>query len=275
MMIVKSTGEKVAYKAEKIAETLRRVGAKPELVQHVTQNVTARVKAGMTTKAVYAIVRAELRKESRCFAHRYNLREGLLKLGPAGFKFEKYVASILQAYQYEADTPRDEIMGKCVRHEVDVIAAKGGKRMMIEVKFRNKFEDPVTLKDAMSTWARWIDLNEGATQRGTALYDEVWLVTNGRFSDRAFEFGTCKGIKLVDWNSKDHSLARMVDHTVLYPVTILDELKQWELEKFSQKGLMLCRQVTTKKPGVLAESTGIPLERAQSIIDRCKEVVAG
>src|SRR5688572_22750722 len=98
MNIVKSDGTRVPFKTDKISETLKRIGAKDDLVSHVVQKVTAKVKDGMTTSEVYAIVRKELHKENRCIAHRYNLRAGLLKLGPAGFKFEKYVASVLQAY---------------------------------------------------------------------------------------------------------------------------------------------------------------------------------
>jgi len=274
MMIVKSTGAKVPFDIAKIAGTLRRIGAKEDLVSHVTQKVAAQIRHNMTTREVYRIVRTELRKESRCIAHRFNLRDGLLRLGPAGFKFEKYVAAILEAYQYAAETPRDDIKGKCVQHEVDVVATKDGRRVLIEAKFRNKFNDPVTLKDAMSTWARWVDLNDGATA-ARPRFDEVWIVTNGRFSDRAEAFGSCRGVRMIDWNSKDHSLARMVDHNILYPVTVLDGLKQWELEKFSEKGLMLCRQMSKKLPRQLAQSTGITETRAQSIIDRCREVVSG
>ena len=274
MMIIKSTGERVPFRAEKISETLRRIGAKEETIQHVAQKVTSRVRDGMTTRDVHRIVRKELHREDRCMAHRYNLRSGLLKLGPAGFKFEKYVASILQAYQYAALVPDGEMRGLCVMHEVDVIAEKNGRRMLIEAKFRNKFDDPVTLKDALATWARFGDLQDGAKAGTCPKFDEVWIVTNGRFSDRAAQFGTCKGMRMVDWGSPDHSLARMVDHAVLYPVTVLEGLRQWELERFSDKGLMLCRQLTTKKPTQLAQATGISGDRAAAIISECKEIVA-
>ena len=98
MLVTKANGDKVRFKPEKIVDTLRRIGAKEDLINHIVQKVMGKVKDGMSTKEVYGFVREELRKENRCLAHRYNLRAGLLKLGPAGFKFEKYVASILLAY---------------------------------------------------------------------------------------------------------------------------------------------------------------------------------
>lgn len=274
MLVVKANGDKVLFEPAKIVDTLRRIGAKEDLVNHIVQKVTSQVKDGMTTKEVYAAVRRELHKENSCLAHRYNLRSGLLRLGPAGFKFEKYVASILQAYEYESDIPKDELAGLCVMHEVDVIAKSPSRTIMIEAKFRNRFDDTVTLKDAMATWARLIDLREGSKAgKATPHFDEAWIVTNGRFSDRAHQFGVCKGIQMIGWSSTEQSLARMVDHAALYPITVLDSLKQWELEAFSKKNLLLCREIAGKKPGPLATSTGIPIDRMKSIMDTCKEIV--
>ena len=274
MIIVKNNGDRVQFKPEKIADTLRRIGAKEELISHVVQKVTAAVKDGMSTGEVYAEVRRQLRKEDKCIAHRYNLRAGLLKLGPAGFKFEKYVASILQAYEYKTEIPENELHGLCVMHEIDVIARSPSRTIMIEAKFRNRFDDTVTLKDTMATWARLIDLREGAKGgKNTPYFDEAWIVTNGRFSDRAHQFGVCKGIQMIGWSQTEQSLARMVDHSALYPITVIESLRQWELDAFSKKNLMLCRELASKKPVPLAASTGIPLDRVKSLVDSCKEIV--
>jgi len=271
--IVKSKGEKVHFNPDKIRQALIRAGARPETIKHVIDRVTAKVKEGMTTRVVYRIVGSELRKEDRCIAHRYNLRKGLLKLGPAGFIFEKYVASILEAYGYDAVVPKDEIKGACVVHEVDGIAKRNKSIVLIEAKFRNKFEDTVTLKDAMSTWARYQDLQAGAKKGFCPAFNEVWIVTNGQFSDRAQQFSDCKGLRTVGWNSKVHSLAKMVDHEALYPITVLDELKQWELDAFTDHGYLLCRQVAKKDPILLAKSIGIPQQQATRIVRDCKDIV--
>ncbi len=276
MTIIKANGEKVPFRPEKIVETLKRIGAKDQLISHVVQKVTGGIKAGMTTQEVYALVRKELHKENRCIAHRYNLRSGLLRLGPAGFKFEKYVASILKAYEYDAEVPRDDLIGLCVRHEIDVVAKTKSRTIMIEAKFRNRFDDTVTLKDVMSTWARLIDLREGSkTNPKTPFFHEGWIVTNGRFSESAHQFGVCKGMKLIGWSEPSESLARMVDHAALYPITVMEHMKDWEMEKLAKKNIMLCREMAAKRPAALAETTGIPIDRTKSLIDTCKEIVAG
>ncbi|MEA3249279.1 MAG: hypothetical protein U9Q03_02890 [Patescibacteria group bacterium] len=273
MKIIKSTGERVEYDPTKIRKTLLRTGADAKLVDRVIKRVSKRVTRDMATKRLFAIVRRELRRESRHLAQRYNLRNALIKLGPAGFKFEKYVSSILNAYEYKAHVPQKDLVGLCVNHEIDVIAEKDGRRMMIEAKFRNRFGDKVKLKDTMATWARFVDLCDGSRKNKSCPHlDEVWIVTNGAFSDRSLQFGLCKGIDLVGWSTKQHSLATLVDHASLYPITVLDGLQQWELDKFSDIGLMLCREVATKSPGRLSGRTGMPRQRIANIIEQCKEV---
>lgn len=274
MKIRKNTGKLVEYNPNKIRKTLKRAGAKKEIIEHVLGQVNRSMHDGMSTKELYRIVKRELKKESRHIAHRYNLRSSLLRLGPAGYKFEKFIASILRAYHYEAENPKKELRGLCVQHEIDVIARKDTKAIMIEAKFRNDFNDSVNLKDTMATWARYLDLLEAAESGLCEHFDEVWIVTNGRFSNRARQFGVCKGMHMVGWNSRGKSLARMVDHTTLYPLTVLDHLRQWELDRFSSRGIMLCREVATRDPEKLAKMLDLPLQRAKRIVADCKGVVA-
>jgi hypothetical protein len=274
MDIIKSNGERVIFNPNKIRKTLRRAGARTETVEKVIEAVTPLVSDGMTTKQVFRVVRRELRKVSRRVANRYNLRNALLKLGPAGFKFEKYVASILTAYQYQTELPTDELPGLCVRHEIDVIARKNGRTVMIEAKFRNRFGDTVNLKDTMATWSSFLDMVEGSKMGKCPKFDEIWIVTNGRFSERALQFGTCRGMHLVGWGAEEHSLPRLVDHAALYPITVLDDLRQWELDGFSENNLMLCREIAGSDPAKLANKAKIDGDRAKKIVDACQDVIS-
>ncbi|MBN1585450.1 restriction endonuclease [Candidatus Uhrbacteria bacterium] len=274
MEIIKSTGQRVEYDREKIRQTLRHAGASDRTIRQVLPRVEEKITDGMTTRRIYSILRREIRKSNPALAHRYNLRNALLKLGPAGFQFEKYVASILKAYQYETEIPDRELLGLCVRHEIDVIAKREGKTVMIEAKFRNQFGLTVSLKDVMATWAAFEDLVDGSKTGKCPRFDELWVVTNGRFSERAYQFGVCRGIRMVGWGSEEHSLARMVDHTALYPITVIDGLRQWELERLFKNDLTLCREVAGRNPADLARQLDIPKERVQKIILSCQEVIS-
>ena len=274
MEIIKSTGPRVEYDQKKIKQTLRHAGATNELIKKLIPRAEAKFCDGMTTRQIYSILRRELKKMNRPLAHRYNLRNALLKLGPAGFKFEKYVASILNAYQYEAEVPEQEFLGLCVKHEIDVIAKRDGHTAMIEAKFRNRFGLTVSLKDTMATWSAFQDLVEGSQSGTCPQFDELWIVTNGRFSERAYQFGVCRGIRLVGWGAEEHSLARMVDHTALYPITVIDDLKQWELDRLFEHGLMLCREVAGRDANKLSKQLKIPQERTRKIVKACREVIS-
>lgn len=276
MEVIKSDGSRAEFDIEKVKRSIRNTGASEDLVERVANDVAGEVTDGMTTWDLYRMVFDRLSSESACFACRYNLRSAILRLGPAGFKFEKYVAAILRAYNYEAYVPDEEFEGSCVSHEIDGIAEKDGRRMMIEAKFRNRYSDNVNLKDVMATWSRFIDLVDGAALGKTPKFDEVWIVTNAKFSDRAMQFGVCKGIHLVGWDvPKERSFAGMVDYRALYPVTVLDKLKKSELESLAEHKLLLCRDVMNVEPDELEGKLGFSSARAEELVKMCVDVVEG
>lgn len=274
MYIVKSSGASEIFNPEKLRGGLRRAGVPEALVDRLTHSVSERIRNGTTTKRIATLVHEQLKRENLAGMYRFTLHEALLKLGPAGFKFEKYVGAILEAYGYQVEYP-PELRGACVDHEVDIIARKDGATVMIEAKFRNNFQHFVRLKDTMATWSRFQDLKEGAAAGDTPHFDEVWIVSNGRISSRSKKFGTCKGIRMLGWNyPKSASFASFVDHTALYPVTVLHELSQRELERLSGRNLMLCRQIAGMTPQRLARSAKLSVGRAGRIIEASKIVAA-
>lgn len=277
MEVIKFDGTRAPFDPGRVRKSVMRTGASRKLADEVVSAIQGRMHDGMRTKEIYAMVREELEKRNVCFACRYNLRDALLKLGPAGYKFEKYVASILRAHQYDAHVPEEEYQGSCVLHEIDVIAEKDGRRVFIEAKFRNDYRDVVNLKDTMATWSRFLDLVDGAAVGTCPHFDECWIVTNARFTERAAQFGTCKGIHMIGWNTpQERSFAQLVDIVALYPVTVLtDHVTQSELESLSDQGIMLCKEAIEFDPENLAARTDLSPKRSAEIIDMCRTVVDG
>jgi hypothetical protein len=276
MNIIKNNGDRVPYDPSKISSSIKRTGAADRIVKHVVEKVSNRVKDGMTTAKVYAIVREELKEEDLCTACRYNLRNAILRFGPTGFLFEQYVTSVLKSHTYDAHVPEEELEGSCVKHEVDVIAEKNGRRMFIEAKFRHEYKGVVNLKDTMATWSRFLDLVDGAALGNCPHFDEAWIITNARFSDRATTFGTCKGMHLIGWNyPQGRTFAGMVDYNKLYPITVLDEMTDDEIQQIAETGTTLCREMTELEPDSLAQRTGISPGRAEELIKLCAIVIEG
>ena len=91
MEIVKSTGEKVLYDEDKFCTSLARTGAPQELVEEVCDVVDKHLTPGMTTLDIFRKASTYLMKRSPHIGIRYNLKKGLMELGPAGFRFEQFV----------------------------------------------------------------------------------------------------------------------------------------------------------------------------------------
>ena len=273
MLIQKSSGEFVQFSLEKLRESVMRAGASGPVALRVANEVARHVVDGMTTKQLHEYVRAELSRDNVCIACRYSLREGLERLGPSGFQFEAYVAALLAATGYQAKLP-EEYMGACVMHEVDVEAQKGGRRAAIEAKFRNNHRDHVRLKDILVAYARFLDLRDGAAQGKCPKFDEVWVVTNGQFSDRAMTYAGCKDMKLVGWNyPKGAGLEQMIDRAALYPVTVIHGLTTAELDGLAQANMMLCQDLAQQEPEDLAGRIDVALSRAEELIRLAGEIV--
>ncbi len=273
IMIRKNNGKLVAFDEQKIYQSLSRAGAKDAIAKQIVANVKKTLRPKITTDEIYAKVHEDLKRLAPEASARYRLRTALSKLGPAGFNFEKYVASILTAYGYKTELPF-ELQGACVTHEVDVIAEKDGRRMFIEAKFRNNFNDVVNIKDTMATWSRFLDLVEGAKLGLCPHFDEAWIVTNGRFTKHSLNYGHCKNMVMVGWNHpKERSFASMVDLSTLYPLTVIDHLEEKEIEAFISKELSLCREIVDLDPAKLAKKVGLQKKRILEIQKECKMII--
>ena len=101
MKVIKANGEETLYDPEKIVRSLGRVGASQELIQEVLSETEKELYEGIHTKAMYKIVFRNLRKLSRGVASKYHLKNAIMELGPTGFPFEKFIASLLNAEGYK------------------------------------------------------------------------------------------------------------------------------------------------------------------------------
>lgn len=272
--IIKASGAAVLFDVGRIRSSVLRAGATPAQAEEVVHEVGKAAHAGMATRDVAVLVKDALTRRNIGAAWRYGLRAALLRLGPAGFQFEKYVAALWAAQGYATELP-EEFEGGCVRHEVDVVARKGGRAFALEVKFRNRAGDIVNLKDVMAAYARYVDLLDGAALRRCPHFDEFWIVTNGGFSERGERFGRCKGLRLIGWNYPEgRGLARIIDHLGFYPLTIVPDLTKREFEAFTQADSVLCKDLLGSEAVELAHRTGLPQSRVEELIDIAAQLAA-
>ena len=158
MYVLKASGEKEEFDAGKVRKTCLRSGASKELADKTAREVEERAYDGITTREILSLTLKLLEEEPET-ATRYDLKRAIMSLGPTGFPLEKFIAEVLQNYGYKTKVGKI-IRGRCVNHEVDVVAEKDGKRYLVECKYHNASGIYTDLKVALYTHARFLDLGD-------------------------------------------------------------------------------------------------------------------
>jgi hypothetical protein len=273
IVIIKSNGDEAVLDPLKITHTLQRAGATPELARGIAEKIAREAWRGMRTKEIYKMAMRELRKNHPAVAARYSLRDAIFRLGPAGFEFEKYMTLLLRAHGFKAVMP-EILQGRCITHEVDILGEKDSRKFMAECKLRQSTNIYINIKDTMSTWARFIDLQEGAEDGKCPRVDDAWIITNSRFSYDSIQYGTCKKMMMLSWNTpKDRPLPAWIDEKKLYPITVLSRLNKMHLDAFGRAEILLLENLVKYKIGDLAKITRLPQKHIEPILAEAIEIL--
>lgn len=270
--VTKASGDLAAFSEEKLRHSLSRTGAGAAVIDAIAAEVRHSLYDGITTREIYRQAFALLKKHARLYAGRYHIKKALLEFGPSGFPFEKYIAAILDRKGYH--TRINQLLpGRCVTHEVDVLAHNGTTRAMIECKFHNRRGTTCDVKVPLYIRSRFDDIRQVWEQQPAekAYANEGWVVTNTHFTDDAVRYGTCAGLRLIGWNhpAKDN-LQHWIESTGMYPVTCLTTLTLGEKRKILEAGTVLCSDLAAARQ-VLVRA-GIPPERISGVLAECREL---
>jgi hypothetical protein len=264
IFVIKEDGSREKFRPAKVRRALRRSGMDSKEVDKALEMLYPQLEEGMTTKKIYALVFRIIRELRPEVGHRYNLKRALLLLGPAGYFFEDYVGKLFAALEYQIAV-RQVPMGKCITHEVDVIAWKGREKLMVECKFRNQPGDRCRIQTALYIYARFLDLRNGARIYSKNPFTNACLVTNAKFSGDAIAYSECMGMRLIGWKYPlKGSLEVLIDKTRCYPVSVI-RMNLQTLHKLLKKGVTTVNDVpaTAKE---LRKLTGISLSNAARIV---------
>lgn len=265
IIITKASGEKEPFSAEKLEESLMRAGAEADVAKRIVQEISAKLYPGMRTKKIYRHALQLLRNESRPLAGRYHLKHGIMELGPSGYPFESYVGELLRLQGYRIEVAQI-VKGKCVNHEVDVIAEKDSEHFMVECKFHHQPGIACDVKIPLYVQGRFKDV-EAAWQQAEEherKFHQGWVVTNTRLTKDAIQYGTCAGLKLLGWNyPQQNGLKELVDKAGLYPVTCLTTLTRQEKQSLLERRIVLCKSLDEH----LLEQIGVSPARRASVLE--------
>lgn len=245
VLIRKQDGQLEEFSEEKLVASLRHSGAHETLVQDTLSQIRDKIYPEMSTKEIYQLAFRILRSKARSYAARYNLKRAVMSLGPSGYPFEKFVASIFQREGWATRT-NNYLDGKCAQHEIDVEAVQDSTLRLMECKFRNLSGYKVDLRIALYVFGRAYDLD--AIHKPER---EFFLVTNAHFSRDAIRFSNCSGVKLLGWSyPHGEALREKIERTGLYPITCITRLKRAQHKSLIELGIVQCDQLA-EKPDIL------------------------
>ena len=243
--IIKYSGKKVKFSSNKLYTSLKRTGAEDAIVNQIINRVISELYEGISTKEIYNRAFALLKKKESHLASKYKLKKAIYELGPTGFPFERFVAAILKYSGYSVEVGK-VLNGKCVTHEIDVIANKNNETIIIECKFHGEQGLNCNVKIPLYINSRYLDVKTkwDESNKTAGQLTEGWVVTNTRFTKDALKFGNCCGLYLLSWDyPKGDGLKDRIDRLGLYPITVSTLLTNREKQFLLNRNVVLCREL--------------------------------
>lgn len=272
MYVVKASGETEKFDPKKIERTCLKAGASEELAEKISKEVEKKSYDGISTKEILHIALYLLNKEKPEVAAKYDLKGSIFRLGPAGFTFEHLIGEIFKEYGY-ATKVHSIIRGACVSHEVDIIATKSNDNYMIECKYHNIPGIYTGLREALYTYARFLDLQDGFKKGLCRKFNQPWLVCNTKFSEDAIQYSNCKDMRLIGWNyPENQGLEYLIEKNKLYPITMIRSLDSESLEKLATVGLVLIKDLVKIDIKELSEVTKINKNKLKILSDDARSI---
>ncbi len=271
--ILKTTGQREEFSVKKLQKSLERAGINSKKAKKIAQEVS--MESGIdTTVQIHRSAYDKLKQKHAPTAARYNLKRALKALGPSGYPFEQFVARLLDARGYKTSTNRT-LRGKCITHEIDVMAYKDDRHFIFECKFHNNLGYKSDVQTVLYMKARFDDIKNRwdniDESRGKHLH-KLWIVTNTQFTSQAVEYAKCAGIELMSWRyPRGKSLAELIDKTGLHPVTAITKLSKRQKDTILSKGLILCREVEYKQD--VLKHAGVRGKKLEQIVSEASAIV--
>lgn len=246
--VVKGNGERVPFDPKKLKQALQSAGAGREEQERIASKVIRKLYDGIPTARIYTMAFDLLKRQSHKMAGRYKLKSAIMELGPTGFPFERFVGKLFESQGYAVETGVI-VKGKCVQHELDVVARKPGEMIMMECKFHSDSTGKSSVQVPLYIHSRFLDVKAAwEKQYGQGIRYRGGVVTNTRFSDDAVEYGTCAGLMMISWDyPADTGLKYWIDRSGLHPLTSLITLSKAQKQHLLERGIVLCSEIADNR----------------------------
>lgn len=265
IVVTKASGATEPFSIKKLRNSLERAKATPEEINSIIDELLPKLYQGISTKKIYSQAFRLLRNQSKHHAARYYLKRGIMELGPSGFPFENFIGELFKHQGYIVQVGRI-LQGKCVSHEIDVIAEKENQMILMECKYRNQPGITVDIKTPLYIQSRFEDVFANGLLKDTERMYAGWITTNAKFTSDALVYGNCKGLNMLSWDyPHNKALKDMIDNSGLYPLTCLTSLTRHEKQWLLAKNYVLVRDLYNNKNLLL--QAGVKETRLKTVLD--------
>ncbi|MCX8198083.1 MAG: ATP cone domain-containing protein [Candidatus Micrarchaeota archaeon] len=244
IFVQKADGRLEHLDYNKIRNALRKAGASGSLANEVVDAISPKIYQNIPTKEIYRLAFEKLSELRPGAAARFGLRSALLALGPDGYPFETFIGALLKGRGYQTRL-RQILQGRCIQHEIDVVAERGEymglkpTKCIVECKFHNSPHYECHIQSALYSWARFLDVKEQNPD-----IDSAWLVTNTKFSRDVITYSDCVGLKLLGWSfPENESIQVRIEENKLYPITLLPHLDRRTFLVLHEAGIILAKEL--------------------------------
>jgi hypothetical protein len=269
--VTKADGSKQPFDKQKIINTCLRLQATPEQAQSIADKIGAKAYDGIPTKKILQMIFQYMKKYRPAIGYQIDLKQAIAMLRSKP-DFEIFVAKLFEAMGYEVDTNLI-IQGKCIEHEIDVVARKGNEIILIEVKHHVNHHTYSGLDVFLQLNSTLEDLKLGyESGKNNFKFTKAILICNTKVSDHARRYALCKGLEFIAWKfPQEKGLERLIEDYKLYPITFLKEIERNEAYKLADVGIVTVKQLLddvekiSKKSGI-NKNRVLQLQKAAKIV---------
>jgi hypothetical protein len=237
--ILKNSGCYENFSFEKLFSSLKKSGISDEYARSIAKKLQEKCPNEFTSKEIFKQAYKLLKKEDRILATKYSMTKAISDLGPDGYHFERFIKELFTNMGYAAKTNHFE-HGRCIRHEIDVLAISEKEQIYCECKFHNNQNTKNDLKVALYVNARYRDIVENTENKITAF----WLISNTKFTKDAVQYSNCAGLTLLGPNTpNESSLSNLAIKFKVFPVGSLTSLKKKDAKILIKNNTILIRDI--------------------------------
>ena len=217
LYVRKKDGRIEPFTRSKIISTCIRAGGTYDVCCTITKEIERKFGGIIDSGYLLSYVRNRLKELGLYEAYiRYPLKEALYSL--EGKEFEWYVARLLALEGYRV-TKKDSltIQGKCIEHEIDVLAERDRTTYIVECKHHMDLQILTDLTAVMKHYARFLDIKHRFRK------PVPMVITNTKFTPHAIRYSRCVGMILIGWNVPySRGINAIIEKHKAYPLTLFN-----------------------------------------------------